>query len=101
MMKKIMILSAAALAIFLAMPQLADATPVQSETTVMQDKAVKYTEVAAETLPEAVTKALAKDYSGFAIDKTFKGDDGSFKVIVSKAGTKTTLLFTGKGELIK
>ena len=100
-MKKLMILSAAALAIFLAMPQFAEATTVQNEITVTQDKAVKYTEITAATLPEAVTATLLKDYSGYAVDKIFQGDDGTFKVIVIKDAVKTTLLFTSKGELIK
>ena len=100
-MKKLMILSAAALAIFLAMPQLAEATTVQNMTSVSQTKAVKYQEVAATALPEVINAALAKDYAGFAIDKAFQGDDGSFKVILSKDATKTTLLFSSKGELIK
>jgi hypothetical protein len=100
-MKKLMILSAAALAIFLAMPQFAEATTVQNETTITQDKAVKFTEVTAATLPEAVTTTLLKDYAGYSVDKIFQGDDGSFKVIVKKDAVKTALLFTSKGELIK
>jgi hypothetical protein len=100
-MKKLMILSAAALAIFLAMPQLAEATTVQNETTVNQEKAVKFTEVTAATLPEAVTTTLLKDYAGYTVDKIFQGDDGTFKVIVKKDAVKTALLFTSKGELIK
>ena len=100
-MKKLMILSAAALAIFLAMPQFAVATTVQNETTIAQEKAVKYTEVAATTLPAAVTATLAKDYAGYTIDKALLGDDGTYKVIVKKDAVKTKLLFTSKGELIK
>ena len=100
-MKKLMILSAAALAIFLAMPQLAEATTVQNETTITQEKAVKYTEVAATTLPAAVTAALAKDYAGYAIDKTFLGDDGTYKVAISKGTVYNVVVFNSKGELIK
>ena len=100
-MKKLMILSAAALAIFLTMPQFAEATTVQNEITVTQDKAVKYTEITAATLPEAITSALMKDYAGYAVDKLFQGDNGTFKVIVKKDAVKTELLFTSKGELIK
>ncbi len=100
-MKKLMILSAAALAIFLAMPQSAEATTTQNTITLTQEKAVKYTEITAETLPAPVTAALIKNYAGYAIDKVFQGDDGTFKVAVSKEAVKTILLFTTKGELIK
>ena len=99
-MKKLIILSAAAFAIFLAMPQFAEATTVQNEITVTQDKAVKYLEIPAATLPEAVTKSLTKDYSGYAIDKVFQGDDGSYKVAVSKGAVKNVLLYSNKGEFI-
>jgi len=100
-MKKLMILSAAALAIFLAMPQFAEATTVQNGITMTQENAVKYTEVTAATLPEAATTTLLKDYAGYTVDKIFQGDDGSFKVIVKKDAVKKALLFTSKGELIK
>lgn len=100
-MKKVMILSAAALAIFLAMPQLAEAKTVQNEITVIQDKAVKYQEITAETLPEAVTKSLTKDYSGFVIDKVFLGDDGTYKVAVSKGDIKNVLFYSNGGEVMK
>jgi len=99
-MRKLMILSAAALAIFLAMPQLAEATTVSNATTLTQDKAVKYQEVTASTLPDAVSKAIAKDYAGFAIDKVFLGDDGTYKVAVSKGATKNVILFSKTGEFI-
>ena len=101
MMKKVMILSAAAFAICLAMPQLTEAKTVQNQITVIQTKAVKYQEITAETLPEAVTKSLAKDYAGFAIDKVFQGDDGTYKVAISKGGVKKVLYYSNSGEFIK
>jgi len=100
-MKKLMILSAAAMAIFFAMPQFAEATTIQNDVTVSQEKAVKYSEITAADLPAAVTASLTKDYAGYAIDKVFLGDNGTFKVNVSKEAVKTTLIFSNKGELIK
>ena len=100
-MKKLMILSAAAMALFLTMPQLAEATSTQYNISVNQDKAVKYQEITAETLPAPVTATLTKDYAGYTIEKVFLGDDGTYKVVVSKEAVKTILLFTNKGELIK
>jgi len=100
-MKKSIILSAAAMAIFFAMPQFAEATTIQNDVTVSQEKAVKYTEIPAANLPAPVAAALAKDYAGYAIDMVFLGDDGTFKVAASKDAVKTVLRFTSKGELIK
>jgi len=100
-MKKLMILSAAALAIFLALPQFAEATTVQNGITMTQEKAVKYTEITVATLPQTVVASLTKDYSGYAIDKVFLGDDGNYKVAVSKGSIKNELIFSEKGELIK
>ncbi len=98
-MKKLMILSAAAMAIFFAMPQFAEATTIQNNITVTQ--AVKYTEITAATLPEAVSAAFAKDYAGYAIDKIFQGDNDTYKLVVRKDGVSSELIFTSKGELVK
>jgi len=100
-MKKLIILSAAAMAIFLAMPQSAEATTIQNNITVTQEKAVKYQEITAASLPAPVTAALTKDYAGYAIDKVFLGDDGTYKIAVSKGAVKSIVLFSSKGELIK
>jgi len=100
-MKKLMILSAAALTIFLAMPQFAEATTIQNETAVNQEKAVKYTEITAATLPETITTALLKNYAGYTVENIFQGDNGTYKVIVSKGSVKNVLLFNAKGELLK
>ena len=100
-MRKIMILSAAALAIFLAMPQLAEATTVKNATSVIQEKTVKYQEIAPATLSEAITKALAKDYAGYTVEKAFLGDDGTFKVAVSKGDSKSAVFFSEKGDFVK
>ena len=100
-MKKLMILSAAAMAIFFAMPQFAEASTSENNITVTQEKAVKYQEITAAELPANVTATLTKNYAGYAIDKVFLGDDGTYKVAVSKEAVKTILLFNGKGELIK
>ena len=100
-MKKLMILSAAALAIFLAMPQIAEATTIENTTSVSQTKAVKYTEITAATLPETITTALLKNYAGYTVENIFQGDNGTYKVIVSKGSVKNVLLFNAKGELLK
>ena len=100
-MKKIMILSAAALAIFLAMPQLTEATTVQNNITVIQEKAVTYKESTPAALPEAAVKILTKDYAGYTVEKIFIGDDGSFKVALAKGTVKSVVFFSATGELVK
>ena len=100
-MRKIMILSAAALAIFLAMPQLAGAATVQNATTVIQEKIVKFQEIAPATLPEAITKSIVKDYAGFAIATAFLGDDGTFKVALTNGDAKNVVFYNEKGEFVK
>lgn len=100
-MKKVMILSAAALMLSLAMPQFAEATKVQNKSTVIQVKETQYREITVADLPEAVSKSIAKDFAGHAIDKVFLGDDGTFKVVVSKGEIKDVLFFDNKGLLLK
>lgn len=100
-MRKVMILSAAALAIFLAMPQLAEATTVQNNVTIVQEKEVKYQESTPAALPKSVVDTLAKDYAGYTVDKVFVGDDGSFKVLVSKDAAKNTVFFDAQGNFVK
>jgi hypothetical protein len=100
-MKKVMILSAVALAFCLAMPQVSHATNVQNDVAVIQNKDVKYTEITVDQVPEAVSKAVAKDYAGFKTDNVFKGDDGTYKLAVSKSENKMVLFYSEDGKLVK
>lgn len=100
-MKKLMILSIAIAAISLATPKTSHATLTGNRVAVSQDKEVKYMEIKTEKLPATVATALSKDYSGFSVDHAFKGDDGSFKVLVSKGSTKYVLFYGADGNLLK
>ncbi len=100
-MKKVMILSAVALTVCMAMPQLSQATNVPNDLALIQNKDVKYTEITADQIPEAVSKTFAKDYVGFKTDNAYKGDDGTYKLVVSKLENKMDLLFSEDGKLIK
>jgi len=100
-MKKIMILSAAALMLSLAMPQFAKATNVQNASTMIQAQEVTYQEITVADLPVAVSATIAKDYDGYTIDKAFLGNDGSYKVAVTKADVKKDLFFDAKGVFVK
>ena len=100
-MKRIMILPAAVLTICLALPQFSQATIRTDAVVATQQKDIKYTEITADQLPEAVSKALAKGYVGFKTDKAYQGDDGTFKVKVSKGDDMSVLFYKENGELIK
>lgn len=100
-MKKVMILFAVAVVFGLAIPKSAVAMKVQNDIVMLQDKEVKYDTVAVEQLPEAVSKSISEAYSGYTIDKAFKGDDGTYKVNISKEAVRHVLFFDDKGKLIK
>ena len=100
-MKRIMMLPAVALTICLALPQFSQATTVKNEVVAVEEKDVKYTEITVDQLPQAVSDAIAKDFVGFKTDKALKGDDGSFKVKVSKGDDKSVLFYSANGELVK
>ena len=100
-MKKVMILSAAALMLSLAMPQFVAATNVQNESTMNQALEVQYQEITVADLPAAVSASIKKDYAGYKTDKVFLGNDGNYKVAVSKAEVKSDLIFDAKGVFVK
>ncbi|HZL09703.1 MAG TPA: hypothetical protein VFC65_06880 [Prolixibacteraceae bacterium] len=100
-MKKVMILSAAALMFGLAIPEFAEATTVQNENSIMQVKEVQYQEITAADLPEAVGKTIAETFAGYTTDKVFLGDDGTYKVNVTKGEVQEVLFFDAKGALLK
>ena len=100
-MKRIMMLPAAALMICLALPQFSQAITVKNEVAAVEENDKKYTEITVDQLPQAVRDAIAKDFVGFKTDKALKGDDGSFKVKVSKGEDKSVLFYSANGELVK
>jgi len=83
------------------MPQFTEATTVQNENTMIQVKEVQYQEITVADLPEVVSATITKDYAGCTTDKVFFGDDGTFKVAISKGDVKDILFFDAKGVLIK
>lgn len=100
-MKKVMILSAAALMLSLAMPQFAEANNVQNNNSMTQVLEVQYQEIEVADLPEAVTATLTKDYAGYTTDKVYLGNDGNYKVAVSKEEVKEVLFFDATGVFVK
>ena len=100
-MKRIMILPATVLTICLALPQFSQATIRPNEVAATQQMDIKYTEITVDQLPQEVSKAIAKDYAGFKTEKAYQGDDGTFKVKVSKGDDMSVLFYKGTGELTK
>ncbi|HLN75234.1 MAG: hypothetical protein ACM3O8_07410 [Methylococcaceae bacterium] len=104
-MKKVIILTAAAMAFSFVTPQLSNAMKSQNKIAVVQDKDDKddkYKEIKAEELPEAVTKSIANAYTGYKIDKAYKDkDEDSYKVNVAMGSLRYDLFYDKKGELVK
>ncbi|MGE5394276.1 MAG: PepSY-like domain-containing protein [Candidatus Saccharibacteria bacterium] len=99
-MKRIIILTAAAMAFSFANPQVSNAMKLQNKTAVVQEKDDKYKEIKTSELPDAVTKSINRSYAGYKIDKAFRDkDEDSYKVKVEKGNTKEFLYFDNKGNL--
>jgi len=100
-MKKVMILSAAILALSYATPQVANAMKIQNQIANVQVKEVVYQEIKVTEIPEAISASITADYAGNTIDKAFYGDNATYKVMVSKGDVKQALLFSADGKFIK
>lgn len=100
-MKNGLILLAVAVMVGFAFPQTSIANQSDNDLTIVMQQEVQYQEIAVEDIPDAVSEALGKDYSGFKVEKALKGDDGSYKIVVSKDDVKYALFYTEKGEIIK
>ena len=100
-MKKVMILTAAVMALSFATPQVSKAMKVYNQTAVVQDKDDKYKEIKVTELPDAVTKSIANAYTGYKIDQAWKSEDNAYKVKVAMGDLKYQLFYDAKGELIK
>lgn len=100
-MKKVIYLTAAVMAFSFVTPQVSNAMKSQNNIAVVDDKDDKYKEIKAEELPEAVTKSISNAYTGYKIDKAYKGEDDSYKVKVAMGDLKYALFYDEKGELIK
>ncbi|PKQ65114.1 hypothetical protein BZG02_04595 [Labilibaculum filiforme] len=99
-MKRVLVMSATALLFSLSIPAFAANGNVTSEFTVAQEE-VKYEEIKAEELPKLVQEGLSKSYSDFAILKSYIGNDGSYKVILSAPDQNIAVFYSVKGEFVK
>lgn len=100
-MKTSIIVGAALAVLSLSAPGIATANKVQTAYVFTEEKEVKFTEIKVAEIPEQITATLNKDYAGYKTDKAFKGDDGTFKIKVSKEDLKQVLIFNDNGEVLK
>ena len=100
-MKTSIIVGAALAVLSLSATGIATANKVQTNFVITQEKKVMYAEIKVAEIPEQITATLKKDYAGYVTDKAFKGDDGTFKIKVSKENLKQVLIFNEKGEVLK
>jgi len=98
-MKRVLIVSAVVLS-SLNISTFVSAGNLVSETILVQED-VRYEELKAEELPKMVQTMLAESYSDFAILKSFIGNDGSYKIVLSKPEGNIAVYFNAKGEFVK
>jgi len=98
-MKKVIFFVAIVVAGFLLMPKESKALPDQFAVIQMQD--TTYMEIQQQEVPEAVLESLDKEYSGFLIDKAYRGNDGSFKLVIKRADIQHVVFYTEEGQFIK
>ncbi|BAX80748.1 hypothetical protein [Labilibaculum antarcticum] len=99
-MKRVLIVSAVALMCSMSIPTSVSAVNIISETSLVQED-VKYEELKAEELPKAVRTALAESYSDYALLKSFIGNEGSYKIILSSSEGDIAVYYNVKGEFVK
>lgn len=96
-MKKLVLLSAFVLGCF---TMTASVTPEESNDVmeiVLQDD---FTEIAVDSVPQAIKDALASDYAGATIDKAYVSENKVFKLDVTLNGTSSVLYANEGGEWI-
>ncbi|MFA9371983.1 MAG: hypothetical protein ACERIH_09755 [Labilibaculum antarcticum] len=98
-MKKVLIVSAVALMCSMSIPTSVSAVNIISETSLVHED-VKYEELKAEELPKAVQTALAESYSDYALLKSFIGNDGSYKITLTKPEQDIAVYFNANGEFV-
>ena len=100
-MKKMIILSVVAIALSVIILQPAKAAQVANivDSEIVQD--VNYEEITTKDLPQAVSESLTKEYAEYSIDSAFKGNDETYKVVISKEDTKYIMHFNEEGKVVK
>lgn len=72
-----------------------------SNTIILSQDNVKFTEIKSEELPAAVSKSLSEGYSDYTIVKAYKGSDDSYKVDLKKDQETISVYFNADGKFLK
>lgn len=93
---------------YIAAPVNAQDTVVKKDTVVKEEAPmllaqaeVTYAKVEVAEVPEAVAKAVASKYEGYAVEEAYKGCDNSYKLVIKKEDAKVTVYYSESGELVK
>ncbi len=78
---------AAALVMSICLPQKLGATYLEAVPAISKSGEL-YAEIKVTELPDAVSKAILKDYWGCTIDQAFSVSDGTYKVEIHKSQTE-------------
>lgn len=71
----------------------------QAQTT--NDIATKdYKKMDGNSLPVATLEKVGTKYGGYSIEEIYRADNGDYRLVLAKGGTKTTAYFNKKGEEI-
>ncbi len=103
-MKKFMFLFTVALALGLVMPLTANANQItcdDDKKKVALAENEKFEEIQVSELPAEVSEAVTKEYADYTIEKAYRGNDGSYKVSVSKEDEKFEVIVNDEGSLSK
>ena len=83
------------------MPGTAEAQTQTDSVVVKEDPNLNYKKIQKEDLPEAVTDAFNQDYSGYVVEKAYKGENGSYKLEVARDDIRYMVFYDESGQLIK
>jgi len=100
-MKKIIFLLTMTLALGLSLPVSINANQIVCEDDKKTAESASFEEIQVADLPATVTDALDKDYAEYKIEKAYRGNDGSYKVSVSKDEEKFDVIVNEEGSLTK
>jgi len=96
-MKKLVLASAFVLGCFTMTASVFSNVNDNMVNVVLQDD---FTEISAESLPQAVKDAVEADYAGATIDKAYVNENNVYKVEISLDGASSTLYASEEGEWI-
>lgn len=66
-----------------------------------QKKEISYTQIEVGEISDTVKEAIKEYFTDYVTDKAYLGDDGSYKLEVSKEDIQYILYYKDDGELIK